>query len=195
MPKPRWATDWISWPGYDKLWTNLSRDLLPRAQAGEATAEYDGASGKLLIDYRLGNGVSEPASIPKIFAIGPGGFEKPVRVRKVAAGTFRGEVEIGTTTGSVPRATRGGLAQYFPRSACTGPKPNCRPTVRTKPCSSRWPNSPADASSPTRARSLKPGRTFGSSSSLWPGLLALAVLLSLVELVLRKWKGVFTGKA
>jgi hypothetical protein len=28
---------------------------------------------------------------------------------------------------------------------------------------------------------------------LWPGFLALAVLLSLVELVLRKWKGVMTG--
>jgi hypothetical protein len=28
---------------------------------------------------------------------------------------------------------------------------------------------------------------------LWPGLLALAVLLSLTELVLRKWKGVMKG--
>ena len=26
--------------------------------------------------------------------------------------------------------------------------------------------------------------------NLWPGLLALAVLLNLVELMLRKWKGV-----
>jgi hypothetical protein len=29
---------------------------------------------------------------------------------------------------------------------------------------------------------------------LWPGLLGLAVLLSLIELVMRKWKGVFGAR-
>jgi len=33
------------------------------------------------------------------------------------------------------------------------------------------------------------GRSVRSSMELWPGLLALALLLNLVELVLRKWKG------
>ena len=34
------------------------------------------------------------------------------------------------------------------------------------------------------------GRSIASSLQLWPGLLGLAVLLSLAELVMRKWKGV-----
>ena len=34
-------------------------------------------------------------------------------------------------------------------------------------------------------------RTLASTLQLWPGLLALAVLANLVELVLRKWKGLF----
>jgi len=32
------------------------------------------------------------------------------------------------------------------------------------------------------------GRSIASSLQLWPGLLGLAVLLSLTELILRKWK-------
>jgi hypothetical protein len=35
------------------------------------------------------------------------------------------------------------------------------------------------------------GRTVPSTMRLWPGLLALAILLNLAELVLRKWRGVF----
>jgi len=34
------------------------------------------------------------------------------------------------------------------------------------------------------------GRTIASSLQLWPGMLGLAVALSLAELVMRKWKGV-----
>jgi hypothetical protein len=34
-------------------------------------------------------------------------------------------------------------------------------------------------------------RSLATNLQLWPGLLALAVALSLAELVMRKWKGVF----
>jgi hypothetical protein len=34
------------------------------------------------------------------------------------------------------------------------------------------------------------GRSIRSTMQLWPGLLALALVLNLTELVLRKWKGV-----
>ena len=34
------------------------------------------------------------------------------------------------------------------------------------------------------------GRTIPSTMRLWPGLLGLAILLNLVELIVRKWRGV-----
>jgi hypothetical protein len=34
------------------------------------------------------------------------------------------------------------------------------------------------------------GRAVSSTLRLWPGLLALAILLNLVELTLRKWRGI-----
>src|SRR5262249_27832697 len=97
--KARWATDWVTWKGYDKFWANLSRDLLPHSQAGEAAGEYDSARGDLGADYRLGRDVDEPAQIPGIFAFGPDGFQRPVAVKKVAAGTFRGRLAIGARQG------------------------------------------------------------------------------------------------
>src|SRR5262249_36167376 len=51
--KSRWAANWMSWPGYDKLWANVVRDLLPHAAATEATASYDSANDELVVDYRL----------------------------------------------------------------------------------------------------------------------------------------------
>ncbi|HEY2845701.1 MAG TPA: VWA domain-containing protein, partial [Bryobacteraceae bacterium] len=62
--KSRWAVDWVAWKGFDKFWTNVARDLLPRAQGGEAALSYDSANGDLVVEYRLGRGVPEPDKVP-----------------------------------------------------------------------------------------------------------------------------------
>jgi len=67
---------------------------MPHAQAGEATAEYSSASGELIVEYRLSRHLEEPARIPDIFAFGPGGFQRPLKVEKVAEGFFRERVRI-----------------------------------------------------------------------------------------------------
>ena len=38
--KSRWAADWVTWKGFDKLWTNIFRDLLPHAESRRGQAEY-----------------------------------------------------------------------------------------------------------------------------------------------------------
>ena len=90
---------WIYWKGFDKFWTNLSRDLLPHTQAGEATVEYDSANGDLVANYRLGEGVDEPKEIPAIYVIGSDGFKKQMDVIKVGAGVYRGRLQIGSRQG------------------------------------------------------------------------------------------------
>jgi hypothetical protein len=37
------------------------------------------------------------------------------------------------------------------------------------------------------------GKYIESSIRLWPGLLAIALLLNLIELVMRKWRGILEG--
>ena len=29
--KDRWATNWVAWDGFDTFWSNVLRDILPRA--------------------------------------------------------------------------------------------------------------------------------------------------------------------
>ena len=97
--KSRWARRWVAWEGYDRFWANVLRDLLPHAQAGEAKLNYDSASDELVVEYRLAGGVPEPDTVPDIFAFGPQGFQKPVRMEKATQGVYRGRVRIENRLG------------------------------------------------------------------------------------------------
>src|ERR1035438_7444884 len=55
--KNRWAASWVAWPGFDKLWANIFRDLLPHAESSEVGAEFDRAANELVVDYHLGRNV------------------------------------------------------------------------------------------------------------------------------------------
>jgi Ca-activated chloride channel homolog len=188
--KARWAADWVIWKGYDKFWANLTRDLLPHAQAGEASVEYDSANGDLVVDYRLGRNVQEPETIPEIFVFGPDGFEKPIAVKKIADGTFRGSLPIGQREGlfrirplvesrAFPEA---GLYRPEAELADYGSNPALLKQVSEFTGGRFDPNPKTvfDAG----------GRSIASTMQLWPGFLALAIFLNLAELVMRKWKGV-----
>ncbi|HTM50828.1 MAG TPA: VWA domain-containing protein [Bryobacteraceae bacterium] len=191
--KNRWAVNWLTWPGFDKLWANLVRDLLPHATASEATASYDSANDALIVDYRLGRHVPEPAVIPDIYVFGPDGFQRPVKASKLAAGSFRVRLPIGKRQGlfrvrplvesrafpeiglyrQEEEMTDYGSNEFVLRqiSAATGGRFN--------------PN-PKDVFDPG-------GRSIPSTMELWPGLLALAVILNLLELVLRKGRSLFAA--
>jgi len=185
--KSRWAARWVAWEGFDRFWANLFRDLLPHAQAGEATAEYSSASGELVVEYRLSPHLEEPARIPDIFAFGPGGFQRPLKVEKVAEGFFRGRVRIEDRQGlfrvrpledsrAFPEVglyrQEAELAEYGSDEALlksiaefTGGRFNPEPGAVFNAA----------------------GRAIATPLRLWPGLLAAAILLNLAELLWRKW--------
>ena len=187
--KNRWAANWVTWPGFDKLWANIFRDLLPHALESETSADFDRASEELVVDYRISHGVEEPKSVPDVFIIGPNGFHTPLVVGKVAAGHYRGRVKIGSNQGLF-RIRPLTVSRAFPEvgfyrqedemqeygnndqllrqiAASTGGRFNPRP------------NEVFEAA----------GRSVPTVMEMWPGLLALALLLNLAELILRKWKG------
>lgn len=192
--KSRWAADWITWPGFGAFWTNLARDLLPHTQGGEAQLDYDSANGDLVVHYRLGRGVSEPDTIPPIFVFGPDRFQAPIPVRKVAAGTYEGRIAIGARQGlfrvrpaeeslAFPEA---GLYRPEAELADYGSNPELLKQV-AEFTGGRFEPDPGEVFAAT-------DRSIATTLSLWPGLLGLAVLLNLAELVLRKWKGM-VGRA
>jgi len=186
--KSRWAADWVTWKGFDKLWANSFRDLLPQAEAGEAKAEYDSASGDLIVNYVLGGDVEEPKKTPAIYVIGPGGFQQPVPVTKLAGKSYRGRINIGQRQGLF-RIRPLEESRAFPEIGYYRQEQELLDyganTFLLKSIADytggRFNPSPKqvfDAS----------GRSEASTLRLWPGLLALAIALNLTELILRKGK-------
>ena len=187
--KSRWSANWVTWPGFDKFWSNLLRDLLPHAPPTEAAAGYDAASGAITVNYRLGKNVDEPAAIPDIFIFGPDGFRQPIKVMKTSAGNYRGEAIVGQRQGLFRirplNETRAfpevgiyreeaeladfGSNQFLLKSIASSTGGRFNP-----PLNGIFDNS---------------GRTIDSTMELWPGLLGMAILMNLIELILRKWKG------
>ena len=189
--KTRWAADWIAWKGYDKFWTNLSRDLLPHTQAGEATVEYDSANGDLVANYRLGDGVDEPKEIPAVYVIGSLGFKKQMDVIKVGEGVYRGRLPIGAREGLFRVRPLVDTAA-FPEVGLYRPEVELTEYGSNQALLKQVAEFTGGRFEPAPKEVFDPGtRTLASTLQLWPGLLGLAVLANLIELVLRKWKGLF----
>jgi Mg-chelatase subunit ChlD len=188
--KSRWAESWVSWKGFDRFWGNVLRDLLPHSQAGEASTVFDAATGDLVVTYRLGRNLEEPKKIPAIFALGPGDFRQPVEVTKAGEGLYRGRVRIGATQGLF-RVRPVEESRVFPevgyyRQEVELADYGSNETLLRQIAGFTGGRYAPDA----RQAFANPGRTVPTVTRLWPGLLGLAVLLNLLELVLRKWRGI-----
>jgi uncharacterized membrane protein len=187
--KNRWAVNWVTWPGFDRLWANIFRDLLPHAPASEATADFDRASNLLVIDYRLTPNVPEPAAIPDIFALGPNNFRAPLKVSKVAAGHFRASLNIGQNQGLF-RVRPLEDSPAFPEVGFYRQEDEMLEYGSNEPLLREIASTTGGHFRPEPRRVFDAGgRSIASNMQLWPAFLGLAVLLNLAELVLRKSKG------
>jgi Ca-activated chloride channel family protein len=186
--KSRWAADWVTWKGFDKLWTNVFRDLLPHAETGEAKTEFDSASGDLIVNYQLGRDVQEPAKLPGIFVLGPGGFQHALPLTKLADNAYRGRIHIGQRQGlfrirpleeshAFPEV---GYYQQEQELLDYGSNEFLLRSI-SQFTGGRFNPAPKQVFDST-------GRTEQSSLRLWPGLLAFAIALNLAELIMRKGK-------
>ncbi len=187
--KSRWAAGWLTWNGFDRLWANIARDLLPRAQASEAQVEFDSSKEQLVVNYRLDQKGDEPAAVPAIYALGPNGFRAPLDVTKTAAGSYRGTVQIGRNQGLF-RVRPLVESRSFPEIGFYRPEDE----LTDHACDEQLLRQIAKSTGgrynpPIRQIFDAGGRGVPSTMELWPGLLALALLLNLAELVSRKWRG------
>ncbi|HTP32558.1 MAG TPA: VWA domain-containing protein [Candidatus Acidoferrales bacterium] len=187
--KNRWAANWVTWPGFDKLWANIFRDLLPHAPQSETSADFDRATGELVVDYRLSRDVPEPEKIPDIFAIGPENFQEPLKVAKVTIGHYRGRLNIGQAQGLF-RVRPLADSRAFPEVGFYRQEDEMQEYGNNQQLLREIARSTGGRFNVRSGEVFESsGRSIAVTMELWPGLLALAVLLNLAELVLRKWKG------
>jgi Ca-activated chloride channel homolog len=187
--KNRWAANWVTWPGFDRLWANTFRDLLPHAQQSEASADFDRASGDLVVDYHLSANVPEPDALPDIYVIGPNNFRAPMKVNKVAAAHYRGRLSIGQNQGLF-RVRPLEDSPAFPEVGFYRPEDEMLEYGNNQQLLRQVASATGGRYQPTPRQVFDPGgRSTSATMDLWPVLLALAILLNLVELVMRKSKG------
>jgi hypothetical protein len=188
--KNRWAANWVTWPGFDRLWSNIFRDLLPHAPESETSADFDRANNELVVDYRLARGVPEPAGIPDIYALGPNGFQAPLKVGKVAAGHYRGHLAIGQNEGLL-RVRPVEDSRAFPEVGFYRQEDEMAEYGNNAELLRQIAATTGGRFNPSPRQVFDAGaRSIRSTMDTWPGLLGLALLLNLAELVLRKWTGV-----
>lgn len=184
--KARWAEAWVGWPGFPRFWTNVTRDLLPNAQSGEATLTHDPAQGELIAEYRLASYAEVPEKLPTLYAIGPDGFQRRVTPERAGEGFYRARVPIGSRQGLF-RLRPLEESRAFPEIGLYLPEPEL----------STYGNNPAllgqiaaytggQVNPEPRDIFNAGGRTVPASLRLWPGLIALALLLNFIELAWRK---------
>ena len=184
--KTRWAAAWVTWPGYDKFWANVVRDLLPHAQPGQTTLTYDAANGLLVADYRFSAGLPAPPVPPAIFAIGPDGFQAPLRLERLSADHFRATVAIANRKGLF-RVRPLAESRAFSEVGLYLPEPEIT-TYGSNPLLLQQLSAYTGGRfNPTAKQVFDPaGRSIPSTMRLWPGLLAAALILNLLELAWRR---------
>src|SRR5580704_2449184 len=197
--KSRWAADWVTWKGFDKFWTNTMRDLLPHAESSEAKAEYDSASGDLVVNYHLGGDVEDPAKTPDVFVLGPNGFRHPVPVVKLAGKSYRGRIHIGDLQGLF-RIRPLEDSRAFPEVGFYQPEQELLEYGSNQFLLRSVSRFTGGRFNPEPRQVFDSGgRSQSSTLRLWPILLGLAVALNLAELLMRKAPlqfrgGMFGGK-
>ncbi len=187
--KSRWAEAWMTWPGFDKFWINVTHDLLMHIDPSEPTAQFDAANGDITVEYRLADQTPEPSSIPEIYVLGSNGFRKPIDIERVTPRLYRGRLHIGSQTG---------LFRIRPvNESTTFPEVGL---YRQQPEFDDYGSNEAllkEISSFTDGRFDPPlsgifdsrGQSNFVLWQLWPACLALAIGLTIAELIARKWSG------
>ena len=189
--KSRWASQWVTWPGFDKFWINVTRDLLPHSSASEAIAQFDAANQDLVVEYHLGPGVTPPDGVPEIFVLGPEGFERPIEVLRAAPGLYRGRLHLGELRGLFRirplQETRAfpevGIYRQQEEMLDYGSNPGLLRQISSLT---------GGQFEPSVAEVFRSGgRHLPTTWRLWPALLGVAIALTIAELVVRKWRGIF----
>jgi hypothetical protein len=187
--KNRWANSWLTWKDFDRFWTNVIRDLLPHAPPSEAAAEYDPATEELVVNYRIAAHVAEPEKAPDIFALGPGQFRKAAQVTRLAKNEYRARVKIGSAQGLF-RVRPLEESRAFPEIGFYRSEPELNDFGVNDALLRQLSASTGGRYNPEPSQVFDSGgRANVATLRLWPGLLALAILLNLAELLARKWKG------
>ncbi|MBV9761473.1 MAG: VWA domain-containing protein [Acidobacteriaceae bacterium] len=188
--KSRWAEAWVTWPGFDKFWMNVTRDLLGEVNRSEASAQFDAADGDLTVTYRLAPGSLQPASVPPIYILGPNAFRKAIDISKIEPQVYRGRVHVGRARGLF-RIRPVIDTPTFPEIGFYRQEEELRDHGSNEALLQQISALTGGRFNPSPESVFEAdGRSIYTTWQLWPALLGLAIALTVAELITRKWSGI-----
>jgi uncharacterized membrane protein len=186
--KSRWAEAWVAWKGYDRFWENVARDLLPHALAGESRLEWDPAASRLIVEYRLADPAQAPEAPPRLFALGPGGFQSALTLQKVGPGQYQAAFPIGARRGLF-RVRPLEESRLFPETGLYLPEPELTSSGQNEKLLRDLAAWTGGLFNPTPAQIFRPpARALPAWLTLWPALLGCALLFNLAEVFWRRFR-------
>lgn len=89
--KARWASEWLSWPGYGKFWTQVARGLVQPAERDNLTASVREEEGRLIVEADAVTPAGEfRDGLPMEVSVAADGQELPAaRMEQVGPGRYR----------------------------------------------------------------------------------------------------------
>lgn len=195
--KNRWAVDWLRWPGFSTFWAQLVREVMRQRRAGvehPMTAEVIGGEVRVTVDAQdvddsFINGLQsrleiiDPRSRDESTEInlrqtGPGWYEAAFPLAR--AGTFLLRAEHRNEEGRVVAQSRATIAAPYPEEYLTVDMDReilDQVTALTGGSSQV---------TPTDVWSTSDGEGEEYHRQLWPYLIGLALMLMLLDLLLRR---------
>jgi Ca-activated chloride channel homolog len=186
--KDRWAVDWLRWNGYPKFWSQLVRETMRRRDDNEFDFRVvkDGDAAKISInairkDGQFRNkleaqvrvvGPDQNVSEVAVHQVGPGSYEAKYPLAKKGSYLFRA---AGADTGGASRV----LAYSYPDEYHFYPPNTELLRSISNETKGRFQPRPEDIFDAN-------GESTALPTPLWPYLAALALLLYLADVLLRR---------
>lgn len=91
----RWAANWIQWPGYRRLWTQIARTIGRSATTSDLTARATIVDGRMTVRVDAGESAGARAFSFAATVFGPDGRSVPVKLAQVGPRQFEGTASAG----------------------------------------------------------------------------------------------------
>jgi Ca-activated chloride channel family protein len=186
--KDRWAADWLRWNGYPKFWSQLVRETMRRRDDNEFDFHVvkDGDEARISINAIQKDGQFRNKLETHVRVIGPDQALSEVSVHQVGPGAYEAKYPLAKKGSYLFRAVGGDgagasrvLAYSYPDEYHFYPPNTELLRSISNETKGRFQPRPEDIFDPN-------GETTGLPTPLWPYFTALALVLYLTDVLLRR---------
>lgn len=189
---PRWARQWVGWPGFGAFWSQAARAVSRRATQNKYQVEVRNEGGRGLVEVKAFDKLGNPlaATDAVVHVATPNGNSRELRLSQQGPGEYTAAFdsdEIGTYIVTVAEPDpRGGT-----RTSATGYSLPYPPEYRTyranRPLLEHAASLTSGMTISKPEEALRPVPNPGASiSELWPALILFAALLLPFDIAVRR---------